>query len=322
MPGLLARLGALAVPAAAARGSYIAGDVEGKREARAEHRQSMLDQMQAGLAGAQLDETKARGDYYKGLSSDNWSENSLGDIYNKRSGEVHRGSGKSTPHGEEHYDPTRGAPDPVTGKPTGEMGITVINSDGTTGWKKTREATNIDRAKYARMPRDQDQPPPEAKDVVKTREYDLGKKKADDLVSAFLSNHPLEDLTTDNLAIFKGDALDDTERAALGRVRMPPAADRTLSVPQLPSSSSPKIVTPPVVPGATKKKPPTTSFQSAGDYARTQRGQQPQDAQDEADKAALRAAHPDKNEAEITALLGRIRGGVRQPPDDTPDDTY
>lgn len=291
MPSLLSRIGSLAIPAAAARGSYIAGKTEGEARKAETGRQSMLDKMQAALQGAQLKETQQRGEYYEGLSSDNWAEDSQGNIFNRRSGEQRRGAGKPpTTHGEEHYDPERD-----------EVGFTVMNADGTMGWKKTRGATRIDKMKYDHVPRDGSEPPPEQPGVGEGRAYEAKKKKADDLVSSYLATHDLEDLTAENLQVFAGRILTNEERSALGRARTPPAADRAFSIPPI---SRPKV-TPRDSSKATAPPKKTDNIRSVEFYPV---GGAPKDStQEEVDKAALRRAHPEMSEAQVTALLARLR---------------
>lgn len=285
MPSLLSRLGNLAIPAAAARGSYVAGKTEGTR-------QTMLDKMQAALQQSQVDENKQRSEYYKGLSTDNWYENANGDIYNRRTGVVNRGPGKQTPHGEEHYDPERG-----------EVGFTTMGTDGTVGWKKTRDATRIDKMKYERIPRDTDTPPPEQPGVVAARDADQKRKKADDLVSSFLATHDLDDLTAENLQVFAGHILTAEERSALGRTRTPPAAERAMSVPP--------IVKPTITPRAGPKTGPAPRKKPGEDPVVSVEfspvGGKKTNPQDEVDKAALRTAHPEMTEAQITELLAKLR---------------
>lgn len=315
MPSLLARLGQAAIPAAEARAGYMSGEREQTLTNNAQQRQSMLDKMNQMLGAAQIDETKSRGDYYKGLGNDNWAENSQGDFYNKRTGEIHRGSGRPpVPHGEEHFDPTKGPPDPTTGQPSGEVGLTFVGPDGQISWKKTRDATMIDRTRYSREPRDPSAPAPEPADVVQSRSYDRKKKAADDFVAGFLANHDASDLTADNLQVYAGRVLTSEERAALGRMRTPPAADRSFEIPPASGApTSPKVV-PSAAPGKTKppvtplpvKHEQTTEFEPVGTFARKARGENV--AQDEVDKAALRQAHPEMNEDQITNLLGQLRG--------------
>lgn len=297
MPSLLSRIGGLvgnaAIPAAAARGAYKQGKTEGQH-------QSMVDRMQQAIADAQITETKQRGEYYKGLGDDQWFESSDGGTYNRRSGERRTGPGKSTPHGEEHYDPIKD-----------EVGFTTINSDGTTGWKKTRNATMIDKMKYERVPRDPSDPapqPPERPGVAESRENDLKRKKADDLVSSFLATHDLEELTAENLQVFAGHILTGDERSALGRARTPPAADRAISIPPIRPVTAPKVgapgktAPPPVAP---RKKPgedpiKSVKFEPVGGGTKS-------NPQDEADKAALRKVHPEMSEVQITELLAKLR---------------
>lgn len=297
MPSLLSRIGGLAIPAAAARAAYKTGQ-------SAEKRESLIDRMNAAVAKSQIDETNARGEYYKNLGGDQWFESANGDIVNRRDGTVHHGTPKQgTPHGEEHFDPTRGEPDPTTGKPSGEVGITIFNPDGSIGWKKTRVGTLTDRMKYEHTPRDMNDPPPEAPGVADGRKYDLKKRKADDLVSSFLATHDLADLTAENLQVFAGHVLDADERAALGRTRTPPVADRAISVPPI-TRSSPKITPAPDGKKAPPPVEPTVKFMSGADFAREKRGVDPQE---EADKAALRTAHPEMTEEQISTLLRQLR---------------